>query len=645
MKKSTCKSISILVVALTLTTLWPLQVKADEDDPPARVARLSFARGAVSFDPAGTEEWVDAVVNRPITTGDKLWADQGGRAELQLGPASIRLSEHTGFSLLDLSDRVTQIRLTEGTARIRVKRLEENETFEIDTPTLAFTVLRPGIYRLNVSEGGDSTVVRVLGEGSGEATGGGAAYAIHGNQVGTFTGTERLNADIKNLRRGGDEFDSWCAARDRRTDHSRSIRNVSDDVVGYEDLDEFGSWRRVPEYGNVWFPRALDVTWAPYRHGHWVWISPWGWTWVDDAPWGFAPFHYGRWVAVGGVWGWVPCPPRPRTAGISYVRPVYAPALVAWVDGPHVIAGAAVPGGGNIGWFPLGPHEVYIPSYHASRAYVNVVNISNTTVDSKVVNDNYNNIVVNKRVGATNVKYVNQGVPGAVTATSHATFSSAQSVGRNLVTMDQSDAKVAAVNLALPNIAPQQKSILGAGARTKVKPSASSQNRAVVVKKAPPPPPMSFEKQQSAIQSNGGRPLAISQTRQLPPDGGPQTPPNIKIAPPAQVQGPDAKTNRSGIDDEQLDEQHRAQRQQLQQKQASERNRLEDRQEQEQRKLRDRKTSDRRQLQERQQRELDQLQEKHRLQQETLSQQQQQERLKQTRRARPTPTKERPPSS
>ncbi len=73
----------------------------------------------------------------------------------------------------------------------------------------------------------------------------------------------------------------------------------------------------------------VPAGWAPYRNGHWAWIDPWGWTWVDDAPWGFAPFHYGRWTVVDDRWGWVPGPVRQRA--------VYAPALVAFIGGAEFL--------------------------------------------------------------------------------------------------------------------------------------------------------------------------------------------------------------------------------------------------------------------------------------------------------------------
>ena len=534
MRKHLLKLTSLLSVALAVALFAPQRAAADEDDPPSRVARLSYAHGTVSFNPAGTDDWVSAVVNRPITTGDKLWTDNGSRAELHIGSAAIRLSSNTGFSFLNLDDRTAQIRITEGTLNVRVRRLENDETFEIDTPNLAFSVLRPGSYKIDVNQAGDTTVVTVR-DGEGEVTGGGSAYTIHSRETGTFAGIDQLDADVQRFSPDEDDFDHWCYDRDRHADHSTSARYVSTDVIGYDDLDDYGGWRDAPEYGHVWFPHTTVVGWAPYRYGHWVWISPWGWTWVDDEPWGFAPFHYGRWVAVGGVWGWVPCPPRP--VGVVYVRPVYAPALVAWVGGPHFSIGIGIGGGGGVGvaWFPLGPRDVYCPSYHVSQRYVQNVNISNTTVINQTnITNVYNNVYVNKTVNVTNITYQNQTAPNAVTATSHQAFTSAQPVARNMVKVDAREMASAPVAPLTPNVAPQQRSVIGAGASASVKPPAASFSRAVVAKTAPPPPPAPFVKQQQAIQANGGRPPEVSQVRQVQAENTQQARPNIKIAPPAQ---------------------------------------------------------------------------------------------------------------
>src|SRR5215467_3473738 len=367
---------------------------------------------------------------------------------------------------------------------------------------------------------------------------------MRSREEGYFKGLDYLEADIQHFRDDEDDFDRWCSDRDRRWDHSVSSRYVSDDVVGYEDLDEYGGWRTVPEYGNVWFPHTEVVGWAPYRYGHWVWISPWGWTWVDDQPWGFAPFHYGRWVVVGGVWGWVPAPPRPAVVTAVYVRPVYAPALVAWVGGAHWGVGVAVgsaPAAG-VAWFPLGPRDVYCPSYHVSQRYVERVNVTNTTVVNRVqVTNVYNNVYVNKTVNVTNIRYENQTNVNAVTATTNQTFVNAQSVHNNMIRVNQREVMTASVAPVAPAVAPQQRSVLGSGAEARVRPPNPVLSRPVVAKTAPPPAPVSFVKQQEIVRENGGRPPAISEMRrvqqQQQQDNAQVQRPNIRMAPPVR-QGP-----------------------------------------------------------------------------------------------------------
>jgi hypothetical protein len=664
----------ILAVALAV----PTRAAADDEDPPGRVARLSVTSGQVSFSPAGTDDWVSAVANRPITTGDKLWTDKDSRAELHVDSAAFRLAGETGFSFLNLNDQTIQVRVTEGTVSIRVRRLGDTENIEVDTPNLAFSILRPGRYRINVNEAGDATIVSVR-DGQGEVTGGGSAYTVHAEEQGSFSGTDTLDADIEGIG-DADDFDNWCDERDLHEDHAVARRYVSDDVIGYEDLDDNGGWRPVPEYGTVWFPHVTIVGWAPYRFGHWAFIAPWGWTWVDDAPWGFAPFHYGRWVFVAGAWGWVPC--GPRVVGVAYVRPVYAPALVAWVGGPHFGIGVGIGVGGfaagvNFGWFPLGPREVFVPSYPVSRGYVSRVNISNTTVNETVVNNYYNTTIINKNVTVNNVRYVNQGVPGAVTATSPHAFTSAQPVSRNLIAVNQREVASAPVGVAAPSVVPPKQAVLGSGAATNVHPPAALANRAVVAKTMPPPPPPSFEKQQAAIQANHGQPISMTQARQIQPARTMAVTAPVKIAPPATpatprvnaVQGQNnpnrpsnaaAQANPAGkqantrtlndrppaarravIDNDQLEQKHQQELEQLHQKQDQERQKLEQQQYQQQQKLQQQMEQQKlneqkqqeliqqqQQLNQQHQQQLEQQAQKHNEEQQKLNQKQQAEHAK-----------------
>lgn len=545
LKKHVAILLSLLSLAIALAEFAPVAM-ADDNDPPSRVARLAYSQGSVSFQPAGTDDWVAARINRPVTTGDQLWSDRDGRVELQLDGSFIRLSNNTGFSFLNLSDNVTQIQLSSGTISVRVRRLDQTETYEVDTPNLAFSIQSPGIYRISVNEAGDATAIRIR-SGVGEVTGEGTAYTLGDNDSYTFGGSGQLYAEPND---GGynEEFDNWASQRDRRWENSQSARYVSADVVGYDDLDDHGEWRPTSEYGTVWFPRTAYPDWAPYHYGHWAYIEPWGYTWVDDEPWGFAPFHYGRWVSYEGRWGWVPAPPR--VEGIVYVRPVYAPALVAWVGGPHFAIGIGVAGGGygpgvSVGWFPLGPSEVYVPSYRVSRTYVENVNVSNTRVTNVVVNNYYNTTIVNNNANVTNVKYVNQGVRGAVTATTAQAFTSAQPVARNVVKVDEREVASAPVRAFTPAAVPAKQAVLGTATAAAAKPPAAVERRAVVAKVAPPPPPPSFEKKQEAIKNNGGKPLSVAQARQIQPVVASRPAP-VKVAPAAKPVAPQAQANRPG---------------------------------------------------------------------------------------------------
>src|SRR5438105_10821302 len=157
-----------LVAIVLLPAMFPPSANAqDQDDPPGRVARLGYIEGSVSFQPAGESDWVEAVANRPMTTGDKIWADQNSRAEVELGSASIHVTANTGFSFLNLDDQTVQIELSSGSIDVRVRRINRDDVLEIDTPNQAFTAFQPGRYRIEASEDGNYTVVTVR-EGQGE---------------------------------------------------------------------------------------------------------------------------------------------------------------------------------------------------------------------------------------------------------------------------------------------------------------------------------------------------------------------------------------------------------------------------------------------------------------------------------------------
>ncbi|MFZ6745498.1 DUF6600 domain-containing protein [Undibacterium sp. JH2W] len=384
------------IAALAVASLFVLAPVHAQDEPPGRVARVSYAYGNIGFADAGTNNWGTLTPNRPISTGDSLQVPFAGKAELHVGPNALRMQENTllSFSLLD--DDNTQIDLNQGSIVIRVRALNNRENFDIRTPNLVFSLQEPGEYRINVND--DNTTTVQVRRGTAIAHGERDTITIRQGEQTRFSGSNLQHMSIGNVS-PLDAFDLWAADRDRAEENVETVRYVSREVIGYEQLDQYGAWETTTDYGAVWYPRQVSASWAPYRDGNWVWVAPWGWTWVDRAPWGFAPYHYGRWAYVGTRWAWVPGPRQ------HHIRPVYAPALVVFVGGSYL----AKPGGhqnqASVAWFPLGPGEVYRPGYTHNTQYIQRLN------QSLVVN----NTLVSGR-------YVNQGIQHAVTVVPTTTF-------------------------------------------------------------------------------------------------------------------------------------------------------------------------------------------------------------------------------
>jgi hypothetical protein len=463
-----------------------------EVDPPDRAARLALIRGEVSLQPAGEEDWAPALLNRPLTTGDKVWTENGARAEIQVGQAAIRLDSNTGFSFLNLDDDDVQMRMTAGTLIVDVRELTGREQIEIDTPNVALTLLRRGSYRVEVNDAGDVTTVRV-GDGEAQATGSSQDVIVHSRQVATFRGFDDLVADWGTLG-PPDDFDHWSMERERRLDglaSSKSSQYVSREVTGYDELDHYGSWSSEAEYGYVWTPRVA-VGWSPYSYGRWVWVSPWGWTWIDDSPWGYAPFHYGRWAHVRNRWCWVPGP--------RHVRAVYAPALVGWGGWQ----------GGYVSWYPLGPGDVYSPGRRHSRHYWERVNFANSLIDRARVAHAYERRGSNDRRGPDwNPR--NRAIPGAVTAVPRDSFAASQRTGDRRVRVDQREWMRGNDNPAAPNIAPVRDSRFGGNARVHPRMAAALANRQVVVRRDPPPAAARYARRPAQVDTSQN-PAVVRQT-------------------------------------------------------------------------------------------------------------------------------------
>src|SRR5689334_22431189 len=177
-------------------------------DPPSRVVRLNYIQGQVSFRPGSVDEWTNATLNYPLFNGDHLWTDVGAQSELHIGSTAIRMGSETALAILNLDDRMVQLSLTGGVLNVRVRSLGEGESFEVDTPNSAVTLLRPGDYRFTVDENNALTVVTVQG-GDAEVTGGGRAAGVHARESARLTGIDDTLSSVIVAADPPDGFDRW----------------------------------------------------------------------------------------------------------------------------------------------------------------------------------------------------------------------------------------------------------------------------------------------------------------------------------------------------------------------------------------------------------------------------------------------------
>jgi hypothetical protein len=351
----------LVTFALTISAS---ALSAQQGSPPSRAARISALTGQVSLQPSGATDWGEAALNYTVTTGDRIYSAADSRLELEIGSMSVRIADLSDVTVTNLSDGFLQLGIEQGTVRLSVYRLPRGDSIEVDTPNGAVMVTTPGSYLIDIPDNDNFTVVSV-DDGSVEIVGPGVDQIVRRGQAVQLSGTDDIRA-VSMQRPSLTPFDRWAADRDARVGSAGCSRYMSRDIPGCADLDDNGRWESNAQYGAVWYPSNMSSDWVPYRDGRWVWIDPWGWSWVGDEPWGYAPFHYGRWAQFGASWGWIPGPME--------VRPYYAPALVAFVGGSGWSVGVSV---GTQAWFPLGPREAYIPSYHHDDAYLRQVNISN----------------------------------------------------------------------------------------------------------------------------------------------------------------------------------------------------------------------------------------------------------------------------
>lgn len=368
-------AIVIAVVAGAGVAWWMKREPAASAKEVPNAARIQRVDGDVALSnaqdanaTATSDQWIAATANQPFSVGDRIYTRDNSRASLAFtGRNFARLNPNTSLDVLALDPRRTQLALRDGSAVFDVGYLDDGDLFEVATPYGAVDFVQPGLYNVGIDDG--RVLVSVL-SGLAQVVGLGGSGQVSKGEMLTLIGQTAADVVLSQIdgRDAGYLVDDYYAYQypqyydGRYRDYNVyvndpyyfdpyrrnvSYRYVNSYIPGLYDLDYYGDWHNVNDYGYAWTPR-VDAGWAPYQMGYWMTDYPYGPTWVSSEPWGYAPYHYGRWAFVGDRWYWIP--DRVNTV------PTYSPAMVAFV--PF--------GDTQIGWVPLGPGDVYVPRYYSA---------------------------------------------------------------------------------------------------------------------------------------------------------------------------------------------------------------------------------------------------------------------------------------
>jgi len=363
--------------------------------PGPGVARISLLNGDVSVRRGDSGDYVAATQNAPMMVQDSIQTGAGARTEVQFDAVSmIRLAQNTEVHFTDLQQGRVQMQLGRGTVTFRIFR-DTNGQVEIDTPSVSIRPARQGVYRITVTDDGQTYITPRAGQVE--------VFTPKGSQMvpmGQTMMARGESSDPEFQMIGAlkvDEWDGWSDSRDRGLQQAwaNTSQYVPPDVYGTEELAGHGQWVNTPEYGYAWAPQ-VGADWSPYSAGRWAWEDYYGWTWVSADPWGWAPYHYGRWFNRPGFgWCWWP--------GRIHERAFWSPALVGFFGFGRGFGGI---GFGSIGWVPLAPFERFHPWY-GRGGFNNSVFVHNTNIIN-----NYRNARVSNGVVGINSQQFGRGSTG-----------------------------------------------------------------------------------------------------------------------------------------------------------------------------------------------------------------------------------------
>ncbi|MBI3911675.1 MAG: FecR domain-containing protein [Armatimonadetes bacterium] len=298
-------------------------------DPSPAAARVSYISGSLLVRGQDDEEYSYVERNAVLRPGDLVWADRGGRAEVELdGDSWLRLAEDTRVEIRQLAPE-PEVRLWIGSLYLDLSNSLEAGV-RVRTPAGDVDVEPDSRVRIDVPEVETARVAVLRGRALAYGEAGQTARVAAGQALRLTPG--RAPGEVEDLDPARDSFDRWNSERVAYYADRPLPRQLERPLVGARELADYGTWLTVDDV-TYWQPR-VGSDWRPYSDGYWTDIFGFGPTWIPYEPWGYTTFHYGRWYHRSG-YGWLWCP-----------RYIWAPSWVSWASYDDFLC-----------WAPLDPWD------------------------------------------------------------------------------------------------------------------------------------------------------------------------------------------------------------------------------------------------------------------------------------------------
>jgi hypothetical protein len=284
----------------------------DGHDSHARIVRISYVEGEVRLDNGHGYE--SATMNVPVTEHNWLQTSSDGWAEIQMEDGSmIRLAPDTIIAFTELGrssagGTITTVDLDQGEAEFKITKHDDSD-FQVTVKNKTIVLAHSGSFRVTSTNADPLEIAVWKGEVGIRDPESGDVVAVKKNET-FMLDASNVGQYALDKQTEADELDAWSKQRD---DYLSSYAAAGHAPVqspyqyGESDLNYYGQYIDVPEYGNVWQPYGVNSGWDPFSNGYWADSPGFGYTWISSYPWGWMPYRYGRWVFVNGRgWCWAP---------------------------------------------------------------------------------------------------------------------------------------------------------------------------------------------------------------------------------------------------------------------------------------------------------------------------------------------------